>query len=238
MANLQASTVNGKLTVTDNFSAPSYGIETSNYSHSSNGGGWLGSGGQTTQIVRAGTHPSGTGIYHWSYQFLAYTGGYPACPYSYFFMCPVQKVGNGHAFSQVDIWGTHRGMGGSTYDQYYRILFGSQSDGAHVKVYTGFKSGNRMKLAVLERANSSDTTGSVSITELPNAGGTYEYSWNIGCGTWGVPLLFKTFSNCGADEYFDIRVRTVGTAHRPPTYGPLQMNPNSDPNYGTYGYLV
>lgn len=80
MANLQATTVTGKLTVTDNLNAGSYGIETSNYSHSSNGGG-----AQTTQIVRAGSHPAGTGIYHWSYQLLAYTGGYPECPNSYFF---------------------------------------------------------------------------------------------------------------------------------------------------------
>lgn len=129
-------------------------------------------------------------------------------------------------------------MAGDTYEQYYRILFTSWSDGCAAKIYTGYKSGNRLKLAKLERSSSSDTTGTLTEVECPTTGGTTELDWQIGYGTWGVPLLFKLYSLCGADEYFDFRIRTVGTAHRPPTYGPVQMAANSTPNYGTYGYTL
>jgi hypothetical protein len=238
MANLQATTVTGKLTVTNNLAAGSYGVETFNYSHSSNGGGFLGSSGQTTQIVRAGSHPAGTGMYHWSYQLFAYTGGYPECPNSYFYICPIQKVGNSYGYSQVDIFGGHRGMAGDTYEQYYRILFSSWSDGCAAKVYTNYKVGTRLQLAKLDRSSSSDTTGTLTISDFPSTGGTTELDWMITYGTWGVPLLFKMNTSCGSDEYFDIRVRTIGLAHRPPTYGPVQMAANSTPNYGTYGYIL
>jgi hypothetical protein len=215
MANFTpATTVTGTLTNAGNFTANNRPFQTFNHTHSNNT--------QTTTIVRAGN-----GLYHWQYSPSGDTSGWPTCPTSFRSFCPVQRNG-GEGRVWIDVHGTHRGMGGGNYEEHYRIFFAGGSDSAHLEAYTIYRANSRFRLWIIE------WDGSTQEIDIGGTNSRYQYGWNIGRSNSTQPLIFKIYTNCGADMEWFVSCRSDSTSFFPPFKGPTQVAGNTNPSFSTY----
>ena len=187
---------------------------------------------QTTNITQIDDN-----TYTYSYYFYANTGGYPSCPYSYWVLCPVQKQNTGNfAQAQIEFWGVHRGMWGTSYSEYGKIMVGSSSDGGGVIVQQwqngdANDSSNRVRVCYM------DYNGTFVENGPWNTGiGLAAYTGNtIGNSYYKMPIFLKIYTNCGADKEYLIRVTTSDpTVLGPPYNGATVLTPNTAPTSGNY----
>lgn len=216
MANLISTSVTDITTESD-INNSNRSFQVFRHSHSS--------GNQTTDIVR-----SGSGWYHWSYSMNASTGGYPTCPTSFHYFCPIQRQNtsdNGQAY--IDVHGTHRGMGG--YLQLYRIMLSGNGAGAHIDIECVTNGSNRFRFAFVDQ--------DWNITEYGGFSSNTRQNYSFGSAASNghqnkVPLLFKIYTLCGADEEWNVSIRSNSTSLFPPYKGPTQVAGNVTPTQSTY----
>jgi len=216
MANLISTSVTDITTASD-INNSNRSFQVFQHSHSS--------GNESTRIVR-----TGDGWYHWSYNMSGSTGGWPTCPTSFNYFCPIQRQNTGtDGQAYIDVHGTHRGMGG--YTQLYRILFSGSSDGAHVDIECVVNGSNRFRFAFVDQNwNITEYGGFTSNTRQ-----NYSFSYGASNGHQSkVPLLFKIYTLCGADEAWNVSVRSSSTSMFPPYRGPTQVAGNVTPSQSTY----
>jgi hypothetical protein len=201
-------------------------------SHSAvNSSAWSGSP-TSTNIVQTSDY-----TYTYSYYFYSNTGGYPSCPYSYWFLCPVQKQNSGtYANAQIEIWGMHRGMWGTGYSEYAKILVGSSSDGGGFIIRewqngAANDSSNRIRVGWMDYNGTYQEVGPYNSGQplVAQTGNT------IGNSYYKMPIFLRIYTNCGADKEYTIRVTTTDpTALGPPYNGALILYPNTLPTSTMY----
>ena len=201
-------------------------------SHSAvNSSAWSGSP-TSTNIVQTSDY-----TYTYSYYFYSNTGGYPSCPNSYWFLCPVQKQNSStYANAQIEIWGMHRGMWGTAYSEYAKILVGSSSDGGGFIIRewqngAANDSSNRIRVGWMDYNGTYQEVGPYNSGQplVAQTGNT------IGNSYYKMPIFLRIYTNCGADKEYTIRVTTTDpTALGPPYTGALILNPNTTPTSTMY----
>jgi hypothetical protein len=175
--------------------------------------------------------------YEYSYYFFASTGGYPACPNSYWVLCPVQKQNTGSwGSADIEIWGMHRGMWGTSYTEYAKIMVGSGSDGGGIVVQQ-WQNGQANDGSNRIRVGYMDYNGTFVENGPWNSGiALAAYTGNsIGNSYYKMPIFLKIYTNCGADKEYMIKVRTSDPGVLgPPFKGATVLTANTAPTSTMY----
>jgi hypothetical protein len=213
MASLQSTIQTGNLTVTSNVNNSNRAFQT--FSHSYN------SGNSSINVVRAGN-----GYQHYNFQFQD-SSNWPSCTNQYEFVCPIQRNG-GRGIAEIDIHGDHRGIGGSSYLEHYRVRFGGGSDSAWIIIYCIANNGSRFRYVRMNANGTLDEFGPFSANTV------YTYYYGIGESYTTQPCFFKIFGSCGSNKVWNFYVRTTGMDFGPPYKGPFRLAPNTNPVKASY----